>query len=184
VLKQSLAVTTKRVFYEALVPLIYEQWVISPNYTGASDSRWGGQALVLPGRTYRSWGDGDHPYPDPPKTPPFALSPDGALHYGGVHGWDQPGATTPPAAKDQVWFEIRALKSKDDPMRIDPSDYYRGGNPTIRNDGGNPPAALVDPLFQRIDPSEASNPIKLGMDKTRFYGDFNGGWGWRRAIAS
>ena len=114
----------------------------------------------------------------------FALSPDGALHYGGVHGWDQPGATTPPAAKDQVWFEIRALKCKDDPMRIDPSDYYRGGNPTIRNDGGNPPAALVDPLFQRIDPSEASNPIKLGMDKTRFYGDFNGGWGWRRAIAS
>ena len=69
-------------------------------------------------------------------------------------------------------------------MRITQRDRSRGGDPSIRNDGGNPPSALVDPLFQRIDPSEASNPIKLGMDKTCFYGDFNGGWGRRRAIAS
>ncbi|WP_157516643.1 hypothetical protein [Methylosinus sp. LW3] len=183
---QAIAVSAKRAFYRALLPLTYEQWVISPNRTGAeNDPQWGPDGLELPGRNYRSWGAGDGAYPHPPGHYPFANSPDGALHYGGVHGWTPPGSTTPPAADDQVWYEIRVLKSKDDPLVIKPNEYYRGGNPTIWQDGSNPPASLVNPLFEPIDPSDVSgNPIKLGIDKTHFFGDFNDGWGWRKAIAS
>ena len=183
-LMQAFTVSTKRVFYEALLPLTYEQWVISPAQTDAQrDSRCGPEGLVLPGRAYKAWGNGDHPLGGP-KTHPFDRSPDGALHYGGVHGFDPPGSITPPAAASQVWFEIRVLKSKDDPMKVI-VDGYRGNNPTIWEVGSNPPANLVDPLFQPVDPADVSgNPIKLGMDKTRFFGDFNRGWGWRRAVAS
>ncbi|MGO9769160.1 MAG: hypothetical protein ACLPSW_06325 [Roseiarcus sp.] len=183
---QAIAVSAKRAFYKALLPLTYEQWVISPNRTGAeNDPQWGANGLELPGRNYRSWGDGDGAYPHPPGHHPFAKSPDGALHYGGVHGWTPPGSTTPPAADDQVWYEIRVLKSKDDPLVVKPNEYYRGGNPTIWEDGSDPPASLVNPLFEPTDPSDVSgNPIKLGIDKTQFFGDFNDGWGWRKAIAS
>ena len=68
---------------------------------------------------------------------------------------------------------------------VKPNEYYRGGNPTIWEDGSDPPAGLVNPLFEPTDPSDVSgNPIKLGIDKTQFFGDFNDGWGWRKAIAS
>ncbi|HEX5193028.1 MAG TPA: hypothetical protein VFW09_09510 [Solirubrobacteraceae bacterium] len=184
-LKQSLAVTTARQFYEALLPLTYTEWVINPNATGAeNDPTFGGDGRALPGRGYRCWGNGDPAYPSPPKTYPFANSPDGALHWGAVHGWSAPGSDTWPAAANQTWYEIRVLKSSDDPMQVI-NDYWRGNNPTIWEPGADPPASLVNGLFEPINPGDTSGlPTQLGMNKTDFFGDYGNGWGWRKAMCS
>jgi hypothetical protein len=55
-------------------------------------------------------------------------------------------------------------------------DDRRGQHPRIAELGRNPPASLVDPLFQPVDPSDDSgNPTCLGMDKTRFFGELGDG---------
>jgi hypothetical protein len=184
-LQQSLAVTTKREFYEALLPLTYQEWVIDPNATGAEDDpQYGPSGRALPGRGYRCWGNGDPAYPNPPKTYPFANSPDGALSYAAIHGWNAPANSTPPAASNQSWYELRVLKSTDDPMQV-VNDYWRGNNPTIWEPGADPPASLVNPLFEPINPADDSgNPTALGMDQTEFFGNFDDGWNWAKAVCS
>jgi hypothetical protein len=184
-MKQSLAVTTTQAFYEALLPLTYTQWVIDPNATGATDDpQWGPSARTLPGRGYRCWSAGDGNYPNPPGGHPFAKSPDGALSHAGIHGWNPPASTTWPAAANQSWYELRVLKSTQDPMQIERWDS-RGNNPTIEHQGANPPASLVDPLFEPINPADDSGlPTQLGLNKTAFFGDYGNGWGWRKAVCS
>jgi len=76
------------------------------------------------------------------------------------------------------------LKSSDDQMQL-VNDYWRGNNPTIWEPGSDPPSSLVDPLFEPVNPADDSGfPATLGMDKTQFFGDFNNGWGWRKAVCS
>ncbi|MDW5594499.1 hypothetical protein VSS74_09140 [Conexibacter stalactiti] len=181
-LRQSLALSATREFYASLLPLTYTQWVIDPNATGATDDpRFGPSARTLPGRTYRCWGENNDPT-NPPRTHPFAKNPAGSLHYSVVHGWNAPGNTTPPAAANQSYFMLRVLKSSDDPMDVR-TDSWRSGLPTIWDGGSNPTSALVDPLFAPVNRSDTSGmPTQLGIDKTEFFGDWNNGWGQRKAV--
>lgn len=184
-MKQALAVTTTQEFYKALLPLTYQQWVIDPNGTGAEDPMWGGgDGRALPGRGYRCWSDGDDAYPSPPKSHPFSISPDGGLSYAGIHGWNAPASTTWPAAGNQTWYELRVLKSIQDPMKV-VTVSHRGDNPTIWHRGASPPASLVNGLFEPINAADDSGlPTQLGLNKTAFYGDYGNGWGWRKAVCS
>lgn len=182
IVRQTLALSATREFYESLLPLTYTQWAIDPNATGATDDpRFGPSARTLPGRSYRCWSSGDDPT-NPPRSHPFEDAPAGSLHYSVVHGWNAPGSVTPPAAANQSWFMIRVLRSSDNPMKV-VDDSWRSGLPTIWHRGSGPTTELVDPLFQQVDRSDISGmPTRLGLDKTAFFSDFDDGWGMRRAV--
>jgi len=179
-LEQSLAVAISQQFNEGLLPLAYQEWVVSPYFTGNNPS-----GPVPPGTKYacRQY---EPAFEDESIKRPFASEPAGGLSTAIYRPFDEPGASTPPAVGNTTPFTLRALKSTYDPLRMHRVEYTEEHHAiTVYHDGSSPPRSLIEPLFQAVNPGEMfpNHPSSLGMNKTEFYAGFGGGpTDWRRLI--
>jgi hypothetical protein len=181
-LGQTMAVTTEKTLYEALLPMVYEQWVISPYFTKYMPA--GPQA---PGNNYKCIHF--HTLIDTPTVYPFKGEPAGGLSTSVYRPFDEPGASAPPAQPYTVPFTIRALKSYADNIEVNKSEFSETEHLIeIHHGGANPPATLIDKLFAPVKLGEEENPnfpASLGMNKTAFYAGYGEGpTDWKRVICA
>jgi hypothetical protein len=181
-LGQSMAVTTEQALYEGLLPMAYEQWVISPYYTKYMPS--GPQA---PGNNYKCIHF--HTLLNTPTVYPFKGEPAGGLSTSVYRPFDEPGSSASPAQPFTVPFTIRALKSYADNMEVIKSEYSESEDLIeIHHGGANPPGSLIDKLFTPVklgEEEDAHFPVNLGMNKTAFYAGYGEGPNdWKRAICA
>jgi hypothetical protein len=162
-LQQSLATAGQAGLYEALVPLAYEQWVVSPWYTDAG----GDNNNEGPKNVYGTPGPSEYFCHDEDSAGPFGAFPATSL------AWIRFEADS--AGGEKNHFTGRALVSKADPLVLQQASESIGSGevnyPGVRSNGAAPEAALTEKLFDR--PSRASNfsfPDGLGLDKVGFFG--------------
>lgn len=180
-LAQSLAVNTEQALYEALMPMVYTQWVVAPYST-----RFDPNGPQAPGNNYKcirfknalqQW-----------DIYPFEHEPAGGLSTSVYRPFDAPGSTEKPAQPYTQPYTIRALKSDEDPLELFEEPWSDSEVLLELHQGGaNPPEALVDPLFKPVNPGEAepSFPKNLGINKAAFYAGYGEGPGeWRRMICA
>jgi hypothetical protein len=180
ILGQGLAVNVEQQLYEGLLPLVYEQWVVSPYSTPTN--RGGPQA---PGNSYKcvryheGSEESDHP---------FKSEPIGALDTSVYRPFDTPGSQTLPALPNTTAYTIRALKSKTDAMKVRKINYFENQYAvTVLHDGSNPEEQLINSLFKPVNGGETNvfEPKDLGMSKTAFFAEFGKGpTDWPRMICA
>ncbi len=164
------------------MPVVYEQWVVSPYFTVSNPS-----GPQVPGGKYAcrqytpAWESEETKHP-------FASEPGGGLSTAIYRPWDPPGSTAHPAVPYTTPYTIRALKSLTDKLKLSRKEYAENRFAiTITHDGSSPPKALVNPLFEAVSPKERHPdfPVKLGMSKVELYAGYGGGpTEWRRAICA
>jgi hypothetical protein len=178
---QSLGTNAEQAIYEALIPMAYTQWVISPYFTRYMPS--GPQA---PGNNYKCihFHEGGREV----TVQPFMGEPEGGLSTSIYRPFDPPGSKAWPAQPYTVPFTIRALKSDADNMEVIKSEYTETEDLIeIHHGGANPPSSLIDNLFApvRSGESEPSFPVALGMNKAAFYANYGEGpTEWKRVICA
>lgn len=173
VLSQALSVGAQSEFYEAVMPVAYNQFFLSPvfTYTGNDDPK---DVTTVGPKSYNC-DSGPNP---------FEHAPDAAVHwvrtsYSGVKDdWDNTGG-----ARKRLRYQNhsvgRGLKSKSDPLTTQYGESsahfgsnfgefvdtkHGGADPTTGKDG-----TRIDLLFKTLDPN-ADPPDNLGMDKDEFFG--------------
>lgn len=181
-IQQSLSITTSQQLYEGLLPVAYDQWVVSPYFTVTAPN--GPQP---PGHTYAcrqytaAWESEETKHP-------FADEPPGALSTAIYRPWNAPGSTSPPAQPYTVPYTLRALKSTSDELKVHRTEYGENRYAvTVTHDGSSPPSFLVNPLFEPVNPGERhpNFPTNLGMSKVEFFAGFGEGPAdWRRLICA
>ena len=181
-IQQSLSITAKQGFYEALMPLAYRQWVISPYVTVSN-----GTGPDRPGTDYQCI----HyrpAYESNQIQKPFQDEPSGAMSWVNYRPWESPGDTTSPAQPFTTNYTVRALKAWYAPLTLQTVDLGNGQQGlTIDDWGDNPPAGWIDDLFKPVNSGEPDpqTPNDLGMSKTEFYADYGGGGqAWGRMICA
>lgn len=181
-IRQSLSVTTSQELYEGLLPVAYDQWVVSPYFTSSNPN-----GPAAPGTHYAC--PQYKPVWESEETKrPFRDEPAGALSTAIYRPFNEPGSTTPPAQRYTQPFTIRALKSVNDELQISRKEY--GENRwavTVTHDGSSPHKEMIEPLFEPVNPGEidAEFPKSLGMSKVEFFAGFGGGPpDWRRVICA
>jgi hypothetical protein len=171
-LRQSLAVSTSQQLYEGLLPVAYDQWVISPYVTARN-----GNGPEPPGGSY-SCPQFNPAYKSESYKRPFASEPAGALSTSVYRPFDAPGSSVLPARAYTTPFTIRALKSVNDKLKMRQVEYAENREGiTVYHDGSSPPKTTMEPLFESVNPGEqnAEYPRSLGMSKVEFFADFGGG---------
>jgi hypothetical protein len=161
-LQQSLATAGQSGLYEALVPLAYEQWVVSPWFTDAG----GDNNNKGPKNVNGTPGPSEY-FCHGPSGGPFESFPGSSL------AWIRFEADSAGGQKNH--FTGRALVSKADPLVLEQASEEVGSGdanyPGVANNGAAPEAALTEKLFD--EPSLASNfsfPDGLGLSKVGFFG--------------
>lgn len=182
VLRQSLSVTTSQELYEGLLPVAYDQWVVSPYFTSSNPN-----GPVAPGTAY-ACPQYKPPWKSQETKHPFKDEPAGALSTAIYRPFDAPGSTTPPATGYTQPFTIRALKSVNNELEISRKEYAENRwAVTVTHDGSSPPEKMIEPLFKPINAGEIDPefPESLGMSKVEFFAGFGGGPSdWRRVICA
>ena len=182
---QAVAVSTEQSMYQALLPLNYTQWLISPYQTpfnGGGPPQSGHQGNGYQCGYYNSDGK--------VRTKrPFVSEPYGGTSITDYRAAVDPGATAAPQGPNTVPYLIRALKSDTDPLRLRTQQWDDRGNKsvTIDQDGSSPPASLIDKVLAPVNPddSDPASPTNLGMSKVPFYADFGAGPSqWRKMICA
>jgi hypothetical protein len=162
-LQQSLATAGQAGLYEALVPLAYDQWVVSPWYTDAGGDENNEGPMNVGGTA------GPREYHcDGPTSGPFDGFPDSSL------AWVRFEANSAGGQKNH--FTGRALVSKAGPLVLRQDEEVIGDGaqanyPGVVRNGAPPEAALTEKLFD--EPTAASNPSEpdgLGLSKVGFLG--------------
>jgi hypothetical protein len=161
VLRQSLATAGQAGLYEALVPLAYDQWVVSPWWTRlaeANDNQGFDPAGYSCAHEANNGGD---------PVQPFAGFP--ALSVGSVR------FEADLAQPYRNHFTARVLVSKANPLVLQDSGESIGsglaGYPGVGSSGARPEAALIEKLFNPPTPgSEFSSPNGLGLAQAEFLG--------------
>jgi hypothetical protein len=119
---------------------------------------------------------------------PFASEPEGALSTAIYRPFDQPGSSAPPAQRYTTAYTLRALKSREDELRLRKLEYTDNRHAiTVSHDGSSPPKSFVDPLFEAVNPGDEDPgfPTSLGMSKVEFFADYGeGATEWRRMICA
>jgi hypothetical protein len=182
--KQALAVSTATAFYEAMLPVSYQMWVIAPYVTDTNGTGPNRPANDYQCIHYRTAIEGNQ------IQKPFSGEPSGAMSWVNYRPWEAPGSTTFPAQPYTQNYTVRALKSWNDPLTLHFQDGINenegSAGVTVEEWGANPPQQMVNQLFQPISPNEADVqlPKSLGIDKVEFYGRYSGGGGWSRVICA
>jgi hypothetical protein len=156
----SITVGAERQLYDTTVPLAYSQWIISPQDTDIN----GLAALEPPNKDYAcrptansSGADGNYVDSNEP--------------IGGISAVQWTGGST--GFKRQP-YTVRMLKPWADNLEAKTTSNFNGlGTPDtyVPNTGGNPPASLLDPLFEPSSVTENPlEPTDLGLDKDSFFG--------------
>jgi hypothetical protein len=182
-MEQSLAVSTSQQLYPALLPLTYDQWVVSPYFT---ETNPGGPTMKIPHNPYKCK-EYKPDYESEKYSHPFESEPVGGTAISVYRPGGKPGSEQPPAKNFTAPFTLRGLKNGGDNLevhKIEPREGHRAV--VIHHDGSNPPSSLIDPLFQPISGGEANPnfPRYLGMSKTAFYAGFGSPTEWKRAICA
>jgi hypothetical protein len=180
-LTATLATSTERAIDEALLPMAYTQWVVSPYFT-----KFDPAGPQVPGNGYECIHFKNaleqnllHPFKDEPA---------GALSTAVYRPFEPPGSTENPAQPYTQPYTIRALKSEADPLEVfkeqwsDTEDLIE-----VHGSGKNPPASLINPLFKPLNSGETepSFPVNLGINKTAFYAGYGEGpTEWKRMICA
>ena len=163
-LTQSLALGIQTAFYQALMPVAYDQFFVSPVYTRTGNTR--PKDVTKPGPSDYHCDEGPNP---------FAKAPASALHY--VRWEASDGASENQANRGRNHAIGRALKSQADPLTTQESSTTHGFGSGLadyadtKRAGSDPPASLTDPLFAA--PSAGGSPTRpggLGMSKDEFFG--------------
>jgi hypothetical protein len=160
-LTQSLATAGEAGLYEALMPVAYEQWVISPFWTeneGALDNEGFNSA------TYTCVHEGEH---GRETVPPFSAFPESDV--GLVRSEGDLGKPY------RNGFTARLMVSKADPLTLEPAGQPVGGSnanyPGVKNVGAAPTKAVTEKLFdQPTKATEFAFPDRLGLSKPGFFG--------------
>jgi hypothetical protein len=150
--------------YQALMPLAYDQFFISPVYTRTGNN--GPKDVTKAGPRDYHCDDGPNP---------FEKAPDSALHY--VRFEASGGASENQRNYGRNHAIGRALKSKANPLTTQLSDTTHGYGsglgeyPDTKKAGSDAPAGLTDVLFAKPKPAGSpTNPRGLGMSKDEFFG--------------
>jgi hypothetical protein len=181
-IRQALSVTTSQELYEGLLPVAYDQWVVSPYFTvsNANGPEPPGSGYAC--RQYKP------PYESEETKYPLRGEPAGALSTAIYRPFDAPGSTTPPAQRFTQPFTIRTLKSVNDEPKISHKEYAENRwAVTVTHDGSSPPKPMIEPLFEAVNPGEidAEFPKFLGMSKVEFFAGYGAGpTDWRRLICA
>ncbi|HVX34034.1 MAG TPA: hypothetical protein VHA80_12920 [Solirubrobacterales bacterium] len=179
-LTQSLAVSTERTIYEALLPMAYTQWVIAPYQT-----KFDPAGPQVPGASYECIHFKSAI--DQHLLHPFEHEPTAGLSTAVYRPFAAPGSTEKPAQPYTQPYTIRALKSEADPLEVfktqwsDTEDLIE-----VRQSGKNPPEKL-NRLFSPINAGETepSYPQDLGINKVAFYAGYGEGpTEWKRMICA
>jgi hypothetical protein len=164
--RQSFAVAAKRSLYTALMPLAFQQWVISPRYT--NDNTHG---VTYPASNYRCrWVTNE------PGNGPDAWK---------IDGWDNPFKTpkAPSGASMTLTYRAntsahpaqpqtsavvgRGLKSSISRMNLQDWD----GQLNVRHRGTDP-SKKINNMWQAVTPNDSpGDPIYLGMSQEEFFGN-------------
>jgi hypothetical protein len=178
---QSISIGIEKALYEALMPLAYEQWFISPVFTRDGQLNRTGQDVTKPGPLDYVCNSGPSPFKGKEAAPSSSVH---WLRYesSGQVSEKTKGGDNP---SDRRNHSIGSgLKSKSNPLRPvkNSSDHEYGAKiaqfPIVNSSSGtetgggaSPPEELMDPLFE--EPSRASTPYDpsgLGMNKDEFFG--------------
>jgi hypothetical protein len=159
-LTQSLATAGEAGLYEALMPIAYEQWVISPFWT-ANENALDNEGFEPTTYTCLHEGSGGR---EP--IHPFGAFPTADVGLVRVEG-DQ-------GKPYRNGFTARLLISKADPLRLEPQVNVVGSSnvnfPGVESVGAAPPQALIEKLFDP--PTQATEfqfPNGLGLSKAAFF---------------
>jgi hypothetical protein len=163
ILQQSLATAGQAGLYEALVPLAYEQWVVSPYYTDAG----GDNNNKGPKNVNGTPGPRDYYCNDEESEGPFQAFPDSSL------AWIRFEPDS--AGGEKNHFTGRAIVGKADPLVLgqaeEPIGSGQANYPGVLRNGAAPEEKLTKKLFDP--PSVATNfsfPDGLGLSKVGFLG--------------
>lgn len=171
-IERAITIAADQQFYQALLPLSYQQWAISPYFTFTN-----GSGPIPPGSEYHCIVHQNATEGSDYTKRPFAGEYAGGLETLRYRPTDAPGSSTPPAAAFTTPFVIGALKSRDDNLSLNKSTVNDQGQEDIAVDssGSNPPG-WINELFTPPNPSdETFAPTGLGMDKATFFAGFAGG---------
>jgi hypothetical protein len=182
VIRQAFSVSASQQLFEGLLPVAYQQWVVSPYFTVSN-----GSGPPLPGGKYAcrqytpAWKSEETKHP-------FASEPAGGLSTAIYRPWNAPGASASPAVPYTTPYTVRALKSLSDKLKMSRIEYAEERYAlTVSHDGSSPPSSLVDPLFESVSAKERhpNFPVKLGMNKAEFFAGYGGGPAdWKRVICA
>lgn len=178
---QSVSTGIKTSLYQALMPVAYEQWFISPVFTRDGTLNRSGQDVTKAGPIDYVCNTSPNPFKGSSSAPASSVN---WLRYesSGQASENTKGGND--SANRRNHSIGSGLKSKANPMqpiRAESDHEYGAGEaqfPGIRPDaktttggGSSPPADLVDPLFAK--PSRADTPYDpsgLSMNKDEFFG--------------
>jgi hypothetical protein len=159
-IEQALLIGADTSFYEAVMPLAFNQWIYSPRVTHYN----GDAALELPARNYQCRKLNSDGYETTLESP-LANEPE---DMSGMNSVLWSGANNGP----QTPFTIRALKEQDNDTELQSAEYeVEYGDNYLRHPGASPSEALMKPLFARPAGFTSHDlPLGLGMNKEEFFG--------------
>jgi hypothetical protein len=169
-LTQAMSVTGKRTFVQSLMPLAYNQWVISPRFTSINQ-----QGVPDPPRGYQCYHATDTNYDGFEN--PYVSDPAGnlqAIQY-------RVSADDDPANQYTSIHTGRVLRNNQNDTVLQKTYEGSGYGETVnmRRDGSPPPAGFINPLFQQVTPNDPlTNPTSLGMTPEQLFG--SGRWTLRK----